>query len=365
MKSTLSSPEKKTTRRRRSCLGILGRGLLVLMTVLILSIPIGAGFQAYALRRELAAYPPPGQLVDVGGFRLHLYCTGPQSVEDGTPTVILESGLGDGGFIWARVQEGVAQTARVCAYDRPGLGWSDFVSQPFDGGEVAENLHKLLVNAGVRGPYVLVGHSMGGLYIREFAWHYPQEVAGLVFVDSVHEQQSRQSEGGRGGGFGAALDNMLSFCSAIAPTGVFRFFGVGNALIEDTGLPAEVQAAAIASINRNSYCDTIANEMNTSDADTNQSHGPKSLGDIPLIVLVAGQGFADDPGNGPPGMSEEEARQSDSRWLRLQRELAELSTSSRLVIAERSSHYIHLDQPDLVIASIVELARQSVSNPHP
>jgi pimeloyl-ACP methyl ester carboxylesterase len=334
---------------------LLGRGPLGLLVILVLLIPVGLAYQAYALRRDQQAFPPPGRMVEVDGFDLHLYCTG-----SGSPTVVLESGLGDGGFIWSPVQTQVAQTTQVCSYDRPGLGWSDYVRQPFDGAAVAQNLHTLLVNAGLPGPYVLAGHSMGGLYIREFAQQYPQAVAGLVFVDSVHENQSRSQEGGRGG-LAGSLDGLLTLCSRAAPTGIFRIFGLPQALVGDIGLPPEVEAAAIATLNRNTYCRTIANELNTSDADTSQPSGPQNLGDIPLIVLVAGRGFADTDSDGPPGMNQAERVQFDQRWLRLQDELAGLSTQGQRIIATQSGHYIHLDQPDLVADAIHELVETARS----
>lgn len=346
-----SSPP--TRRRRRGCLSLIGRVLLGFLVIVLILIPIGMGYQAYALRRDRAEFPAPGRMVEVDGFRLHINCTG-----TGSPTVILEAGLGDGGFIWNKVQNQTAQTTQVCSYDRPGLGWSDYVSRPFDGRLVAKNLHTLLENAGVTGPYVLAGHSMGGLYIREFAYQYPDEVAGLVFVDSVHENQSRSVEGGRGGMAGT-LGNLLSFCSTVAPTGVFRIFGLGNALVGETGLPEEVKSAAIATLNRNTYCRTIANEMQTSDEDTSQPTGPQSLGDIPLIVLVAGRGFSDQENSGPPGMNAEERVQSDQRWLRLQDDLAHLSTRGRRMIATQSGHYIHLDQPEVVVDAILELVKMA------
>lgn len=333
----------------RGCLSFASRIVLGLTVTLTVLIPIGLAYQARALRIDRVRFPPPGRMVSVDEFRLHLYCQG-----SGSPTIILEAGLGDGALIWSNIIAPLAEHSQVCAYDRPGLGWSDFVRRPIDQRAAAANLHSLLVNAAVPGPYLLVGHSIGGLYIRAYANRYPHEVAGMVFVDSAHENQSgrrsdRRSDAGR------MLDRMLNVCAVIAPTGIFRVFGLGNALMEDTGLPLPVRQAAAATIYRNTYCRTIANELNTSDADTSLAVAPENLGDIPLVVLVAGQDAGVAPDNAPSEAAKTGQGLGGSRWLSLQEELARLSTHSKLVVANGSSHYIHLDRPDLVIHSILEL----------
>src|SRR5207244_2745846 len=143
-----------------------------------------AGYQALAEARDRRKYPPPGRLVDVDGHRLHLQCLG-----DGRPTVVLEAGLSTCSLDWSRVLPEVARLTRVCAYDRAGHGWSDRGSKPRTSQRLADELHTLLINAGIDGPYVLVGHSYGGQIARIFGTRYPDEVAGLVLVDSSHENQ--------------------------------------------------------------------------------------------------------------------------------------------------------------------------------
>ncbi len=123
--------------------------------------------------------PMAGQLVDVGGHRLHIECIG-----SGSPTVVLESGAAESSFYWARIAPVVATTTKVCVYDRAGRGWSEAASGPQDGLAVARDLHTLLSRSGNAGPYVLVGHSTGGAYVRIFAASYPEEVAGMVLLDS-------------------------------------------------------------------------------------------------------------------------------------------------------------------------------------
>src|SRR5215216_1696212 len=131
---------------------------------------------------------PVGRLVDVGGYRLHLACQG-----EGSPTVVMEAAIGETGLLWSPVQPTVAQRTRACVYDRAGYGWSDPSPRPRTAAVMVEELHRLLGAAGVPGPYVLVGHSFGGLLVRLYAARYPQEVAGLVLVDSAHEQQHRRA----------------------------------------------------------------------------------------------------------------------------------------------------------------------------
>src|SRR5712692_3061456 len=129
--------------------------------------------------------PPPGQLIGLGGWRLHLHCAGKASAS--RPTVILEAGAGDFSVDWSLVQPGVAGFARVCSYDRAGSGWSDLGPRPRTLHQIVWELHTLLEKAGVRAPYVLVGHSYGGILVRLYAATYPSDVAGVVLDDSGHE----------------------------------------------------------------------------------------------------------------------------------------------------------------------------------
>lgn len=141
-----------------------------------------------ASQRPVGGPAPPGRLIDIGGRRLHMLCVG-----SGSPTVVLESGGGEGWYSWYAVQRRLPGDIRSCSYDRAGFGFSDPGPEPRTEAGLVEDLHALLRKSGERGPYVLVGHSIGGILVRRYAYRYRSEVAGMVLVDSVHEDFARFS----------------------------------------------------------------------------------------------------------------------------------------------------------------------------
>ncbi len=151
-------------------------------TILSLALCLAAGalYNYVAVRRAQNQNPPPGEMYSIDGYRMHLYCTG-----SGTPTVVLDGGLGSTWISWQLVQPGLAKQTRVCSYDRAGLGWSDPRPGLRDSEAVVTQLHELLSAAGISGPLILVGQSAGGLYVRKYAANYPKDVAGLVLVDGT------------------------------------------------------------------------------------------------------------------------------------------------------------------------------------
>ena len=166
-------------RIRRDMGSRFGRWLLYPVVVLLAVVSVGAGTET-VLSRTAPDYEMPGQLVDVGGHRLHLHCTG-----SGSPTVVLEPGAGMSSSTMGWIAPAVARDTRVCVYDRAGRGWSDPADTTQDATQIATDLHTLLQRANVPGPYVLAGHSFGGLYALTYAAQYPTEVAGMVLIDST------------------------------------------------------------------------------------------------------------------------------------------------------------------------------------
>ena len=333
------APAHTTPPKRRKALWRRVRRILLIVALLIVLLAgTGLLYQSIASAQDARSFPPPGKLIDVGGYRLHLYCTG--AGRPGSPTVILEGGLGDTSLVWSKVQPGVASFTHVCSYDRAGYGWSDTGPLPRTDRHVITELHMLLTRAGVPGPYVLVGHSSGGLIMRLYASTYPQQVAGLVLVDSSHEDQDRYPE------LRPTGTNLLPLCQALAPFGILRLLGYLNGDVAED--PPTVQLADKAHLYQTRYCQTVSDEEAAWDESLAQVRAARHpLGQLPLVVLTRGIPDAD------PQLARD--------WQALQRDLASLSSHSVHIIATRSGHYIQLDQPDLVIAAIKQVLTERCS----
>ena len=312
-------------------------------TLLLLLIVAGLACQWVATRIDNRRYPMPGILVDVNGHRMHLDCSGA-----GSPTVVMDAGLGDSSVTWALVQREVATFTRACSYDRPGYGWSDGAKVPRDSLAVARQLHALLAAAAIPGPYLLVGHSFGGLNQLVFHSLYPSEVAGIVLVDSSHPDQ---------------LDRLppdVSIEAAEASTKyrpLLAWLGLGRLLgwcRDDYTFPnvgaawQKIAPEAIAVDCRTAAFRATRDEELAFRLSTREAGASGSLGALPLVVLShdphVGIGF-------PPA----EAAQGEAAWNQMQEELRGLSTNSRRVIARGSSHYVESYRPELVITAIREV----------
>jgi pimeloyl-ACP methyl ester carboxylesterase len=312
----------------------------------------GAIYQSAASASDLKKYPPPGKLYAMGDRQSHLYCTG-----EGSPTVILEGGAGSPSTTWFMVQEKVAEFTRVCSYDRPGFGWSEPASGPLSSNQVAANLHGLLEVAGIPGPYVLVGHSAGGVYVRAYASQYPSEVLGMVLVDSSHESQNLRFPA-KFQEYSARQDGMVRLCKAISPIGAIRLLKLYHTMIPENIAASDWGAAAMSTMYRTSYCDSSYDEMVAIAESFSQPEGPPSLGDMPLSVLSAGATFKEMPEAIVRAIGQDVLDQMEQVSQELQQELAGLSTQGEQVIAEESGHNIQWDQPDLVIDAIRTMVEQ-------
>jgi pimeloyl-ACP methyl ester carboxylesterase len=306
--------------------------------VIVLLALIGLLYQGVASALDASASPPPGRLIDVGGHRLELYCMGRR--DPGKPTVILESGLGGTSLDWRKVQPAVARFTRVCSYERAGYGWSESGPTPRTSRQMVTELHTLLVKASVPGPYVLVGHSFGGLLVQLFAFVYPQEAAGLVLVDSQSGDLINRSSTFRT--FISEQAKNLSIFSLLAPFGLTRLATeAGLAPVNFTGYPPDIQPIAKAFVEQTRFSSSAHDEevgMEQSMSQVRAARHP--LGKLPLVVLTRGLFAPED---------------EKALWLELQQDLVHLSSVGTQVMALQSGHGIMLDQPDLVIAAIKQV----------
>lgn len=341
--------------RRRGWLGCLGRSLIGLLALLVTMLITGAIYQAIASANDLKKYPPPGELYDVGDYRLHIYCIG-----EGSPSVILEAGAGSPGLLWGYVQEEIGNSTRVCWYDRAGFGWSDPASDPLSPQQIASDLHTLLDTADVPGPYILVGHSAGGIYVRAYTSQFPSDVVGLVLVDSSVEGQYANYPP-EWQEFDKVQNSMMAFCRVTSPFGVMRLSHLFDSAT--TSMDPEMGAAYLSMLYRTNFCQVSVMEVNALGISYRQSTLPGSLGDLPLIVLTAATSEAEMLAQIPAYLQSVvgpmvikkvyEANQE------MQQDLVSLSSRGRQIMVSSSGHMIQLDQPGVVIDAIREVMERA------
>ncbi|MEZ4672557.1 MAG: alpha/beta hydrolase [Anaerolineae bacterium] len=291
---------------RRGCLFYVTRLLKWLGIALVTLILLGVIYQTVATEADKRAYSPAGQLYAVNDHQMHLYCTG-----EGSPTVILDAGAV---AMWAWIQPTVAQSTRVCSYDRAGYVWSEPGPEPRDAQHIAADLHSLLEVAGVTPPYIIAGHSLGGLYARVFSHSYPGEVIGMVLLDATHpDTWERQGESV------SALQMASSVSTVLARVGLMRLFTAS----QNFDLPEAENALLKADASSNQYWDSQRADTAALPATLEQGRAAGSLGDVPLVVLAAITRTKDQ------GQDIERA---------LQQELAALSTNSVYREIEGAGH---------------------------
>ncbi len=314
-------------RQSPGCLIWLGRSVFLILGLML----IGVTYESLAEAADMRAYPPPGQMVDVGGYRLHINCTG-----TGSPTVVIESGWGDMSAGWGWVQPEVAKTTRVCTYDRAGMGWSEASPEPRAAREYAKELHILLAKANEPGPYVLVGHSMGGFTVIVYSHDYPAEVIGLVLIDP---QALPKSDGANKP---APKPGETSLPVLMACISVARLLAGPLGSIQN--LPEGDRQAYTASTVTTRSTQTFLDEgMGISEGGA-QARAVTTLGALPLILLSRG-------------------KDQDPDWAASQAGYLKLSTDSQQFFADRSGHRIMIEQPEAAVAAIMKtvgLVRQSM-----
>jgi len=303
---------------RRSLTG-RGRWLLTPVIAVLALASVGATYENIALTRDQDAYAAPGTSYDVGGRQLHLDCRG-----HGGPTVVLFNGLGEISASWARIVGPVAETTRVCAYDRAGQGWSEDADHPQDGIEAAQDLHTLLAAAGESGPYVLAGHSTGGTYAMTFASRYPEQVAGLVLLDSSSPEQLTAIPAYASQY--AVMRRGLALLPTLNRVGLSRLLPASH-----LPAPAADQVKALTSTARGAR--NGRDELSVILDVFGQAQALTTLDDRPLAVLTASENLTN------PG------------WTGAQDQLAELSTN-RVQRTVQSTHAGLLEDEDPAAESI-------------
>lgn len=326
------------------------------LAFILLLVLMGTGVTYEVLARKQAAkdFPPPGNMIDIGGRRIHLDCRGA-----GSPTVIFESGWGtEGSLSWSSIHDEVAKNTRACAYSRAGIMWSDPKDAPQNGQAIAEDLHATLRQAGEQGPFILVGHSMGGPYMMIYTKHFGEEVAGLVFVDASHPEQYLRYNITRPLSWKQKMQEKFEVlqwktAAMLRWVGVARFLATyevrepNQVERDDQAIKAYASTSISAAIKEYEAFEQTLVEAGTF----------RQLGNRPTFVLTAMQPYS--PENITDWeITEEQARQGQEMWKQMHDEMAAWSTQSQHQLVLDASHYIQRDRPDIVIAAINSVIEQ-------
>jgi pimeloyl-ACP methyl ester carboxylesterase len=313
----MTSSEDFTQRneKRRKTRGVrwisrIALGLLMLLTTLAVT---GLVYQAVATRNDRQEFPPPGQLVAVDGYQLHINCIG-----EGNPTVILDAAGGNASPSWGLVQPEIAPSTRVCAYDRAGMGWSERGPRPRDMNQHVAELRALVAGAGIDLPYVLVGHSYGGRIARVYAKEYPSEVVGIVLIDPGTRDDDPRFPPERQAEL-ASEKRTITLARWLAPFGLVRLL-LPQADYDD--LPRQQGAALDTFGVTTKYFQAILDQYRAMPQTYQQEREVRSLGSIPLIVVSA-------------TTPDDETRRV---WTEINGELAGLSTNSIHRVMQGGTH---------------------------
>jgi len=302
------------------------------MLSVLLSISIALVFTSHAQAKDKAY---PGELINVGTHRLHIYCIG-----EGSPSVIIDSGIGGFSLEWFRVQNNLSNDVKICSYDRAGYGWSDPGPRPRTTIRIARELKTLLIEAKIPAPYLLVGHSFGGYNVRYFASEYPEQTAGLVLIDSSHPQQFNTEEFKR--------------IKAKLPLRKYKH-SVRVRLITPIiakNYPPENKRVAYRLMSSMKSKRTLMNEMDFMEISARQIALRENQKPVEMPVVIITRAKRVWPEN-------ELGDRREQQWSRLQNDLERISLNSSHVLAYKSGHLIHIDQPDLVSKNILYAINKS------
>lgn len=326
--------------------------IVVLLAASLSAICHASPAQSADPRSEFAR---PHQMVDVGGRRLNLYCSG-----TGPVTVVFDAPSGDGGWNWSDVQPAVAKKTRACVYDRAGLGFSDPSPRPGTSGNAVEDLHKLLGAAGIAPPYVMVGSSYGGANVQLYTYRYPSEVKGLVLVEGQHEDETarvNKATNGKTAEMQAMFDQLDAACLAQSEKGFVQGSELHLNCVGDgyADFGRALGAARLAQNTSPAYRRARhSEESNFAVGNAELRAARRPFGDLPLIVLVRGVSPYAIPGK--PQSALNKALEDEN--LAMQKEIAALSTHSELRVVAGASHIIQDKRPDAVTKAVADLLVQ-------
>lgn len=317
-------------------------GTSIILSLLLL----GASYQYLATQRDQNAYPAPGKLLDIGGYKLHMHCLG-----SGKPTVVCDAGLGGDASWWALVAQDVAQITRVCTYDRAGYGWSDASPHTRTSKHIVQELHTLLHNAQISPPYILVGHSFGGANMKLYAKTYPEEVYALVLVEACHETMNERFE---------AYEKQLP-PQKVTFTERIKGYIQASKYAHYVGITRWNMRASLEpffssklSEQQKNYITAHASSTKSLEARDNElKHIEESLKQLKenrtslegiQLVVISRRCATDNP--------------MDAIWLQCQQDLVQESTNSLHLIANTDNHMITVEDPETIARAIKQLVSE-------
>lgn len=321
--------------------------------MLSMSIPLSG--HAEAASSTDAAFAKPQLRVDLGGRKLHLYCSG-----EGATTVVFDAPSGDGGWSWYKVQPEVAKHTRACVYDRAGLGFSDPAPRPNTSANAVDDLHGALAAAGIKPPYLLVGNSLGGGNAQVYAYRYPDQIKGLVLVEPQTENETARLDKVTAGKIKqvyAMVKQQDAYCLAAAKKGFKPGSEALNNCVGDTmAFYGPVLGKAVQTITmKPSYWRARVDEYNAIDASDDQLRAlRKPFGDLPLLVLTRGVSPYATPGQPQSPMN----KATEDENEKIHREIASLSSRGKQRVIPGASHVIQADQPDAVVQAVLDVLAQ-------